>query len=276
MGDFVERQMTAKKKAETEKYMKEAMPSLQKGKIPETKMNESEVSDLGALVRDQAKAKKAVEKSGNVEMNVGQLRNVGEGPMVLRTETEEPEVDAITSAAPTVSGKGGVPPRPVAGAIPPASGPQIVQDGPPIAETYNEETPDMRMKEAVPAYQAALDGLAKEEGPGFWDVLEAAAAGWGGRQPAYAEKQAEKRGEASKMRLMEKEAAINKANQLEILAKQAEIEGNRDKALALQREAEQQRDLAGRMALLDKEYGLKSQTGGLNIFDLAKRLVGGQ
>lgn len=256
--------------------MKKTMGALSKGEIPKAEMKPEDLTDTGKLVADQSKAKKAVEKTGDVEMNVGQLRNVGEGPMVLRTKDEEPGVDAITSAAPTVSGKGGVPPRPVAGAIPPASGPQIVQDGPPIAETYNEETPDMRMKEAVPAYQAALDGLAKEEGPGFWDVLEAAAAGWGGRQPAYAEKQAEKRGEASKMRLMEKEAAINKANQLEILAKQAEIEGNRDKALALQREAEQQRDLAGRMALLDKEYGLKSQTGGLNIFDLAKRLVGGQ
>lgn len=255
--------------------MGKTMKALSKGEIPKAEMKPEDLTDTGKLAMDQAKAKKAVEKTGDVEMNVGQIRNVGEGPMVLRTKEEEPGVDAITSAAPTVSGKGGVPPQPVAGAIPSSSVPQIVADGPPTGETYNEDTADARMKDNTPAYKKALDGLEKEEGPGFWDILEGAAAGWQGKTPAYAERQAEKRGEASKMRLMEKEAAINKANQLELLAKQAEIEGNRDKALALQRAAEQQRDLAGRMQLLDKEYGLKSKTVP-DFMEFARSFVKGQ
>lgn len=282
MSDMIERKLEQKRKADAEKYMKEAMPSLQKGKIPETKMNESEVSDLGALVRDQAKAKKEVEKSGDVEMNVGQLRNVGEGPMVLRTNPEKKTVDAITAAAPMTTGSGGVPGKPVSGAIPHETAPQIDVNGPPPSY-FDEETPDMRMKDTGQGYEQpkmtmkdALSALEKEEGPGFWDILEAAAAGWHGKTPAYAEKQAEKRSEASKIRLMERDAALNKANQLELMAKQAEIEGDRDQALAYQRAAEQQRQQANAIALLEKEYALKKGAGGGNMMEYIQQLLGGK
>lgn len=274
MSDMIERKLEQKRKADAEKYMKEAMPSLAQGKLPETKMKEGDITDLGKLVKDQAKAKEAVQKTGNVEMNVGQLRNVGEGPMILRTSEEEPKVDAVTGAAPVIKGKGGVNPTMI-GATPVQATPQIVQNGPP-PDYLELETPDMRAQESkIPEYKKSLEALEKEEGPGFWDILEAGLSGFAGKESQWSLKQGEKRKEQSAMKMMQQEAAINKATQLEIMAKQAEIEGNRDKALALQREADAQRNQARALELLEKEYGLKKGESG-NFIDLIGKFLGGQ
>jgi hypothetical protein len=281
MSDLAERLLKKKIEDDARDVMKKSMPYLQKGEVPPDSMKQEDVSNLGQFVKDQADAKKLVEKTGQVEMNTGQLRNVGEGPMVLRTEEPSvPKVDAVTGAAPVVTGNGGKA-APVTGSIPMPEKPQIDVNGPP--PDYRElETPDMRAKDGGPAIeqaktsaQKAVEGLEKEEGPGFWDVLEAGLSGWNGKESAWSKKQGEKRKQKNEMAQMEQQAALQKANQLELMAKQAEIAGKMDEAQALRQESAAQRRYQEQLGLLEKEYGLKKGSNTDLFLQLAEKFMGG-
>jgi len=100
-----------------------------------------------------------------------------------------------------------------------------------------------------------LDKLKAEEakgGPDFWDVIQAAAAGWGGQVPLYVQKE-----------LKRKEAETQLQQAETIAQKQAEIaKTERGEEQAFQRE-QLTKELANRLAIA----GIKSpaQVGGLNL-----------
>ena len=246
-------------KEEMKKAFEDAMPSLKEGKPAKGEKNKaSEDSPVTKQAVEQAKARGLVQKTGQVEANTGQLRNVGEGPMVLRTEEpQKPAVDAVTGASGTAQGMGGRPPSPPSGAVPVQEAPQIDQ----TAEIEPPETPDMRMKDTLKpsVSQSALADLEKEEGPGFWDILEAAMSGWNQQKSAWATKQGEKRKEKAEMAKLQLQSSLDKANQLEILARQAEMQGKAADAQALRDEAAANRKYIHDLGLLQKEADLKKR-----------------
>jgi len=110
----------------------------------------------------------------------------------------------------------------------------------------------------VEAVIAKLKDEEKKGGPGIWDVIEAAAAGWHGRVPLYTQKALEAAAEESRMEQLQQTASLQAAIEAE---QQAEAY-KRQRAL-----------LGEELASREKIAGLKEGTAGLS--PLAMDILGG-
>lgn len=115
---------------------------------------------------------------------------------------------------------------------------------------------------------AVIDKLKKEEakgGPGLWDVIEAAAAGWHGKVPLYVQKQLEAAAEEARTEQIKTTASLQAAIEAE---QQAEAYKRQQ---ALQAEGYAQEKEIARMKL-----GIVPGLAGADISPLALGLLGGK